>query len=91
MIALVIVTISLWDHWITNDQKDKRMTLKTNDPKPAIQSKTMIANTGAVGITWLLSELFGVVVPAEVAVTILGVVNVVIRLITDKPIEGLWK
>lgn len=67
------------------------MTLSARDPKLIINSKTMGVNTVAVSLAWILSEAFGVVLPAEVAVTVLGAINVLVRLFTDKPIEGLWK
>ena len=58
-----------------------------DDSKTLVESKTVWAALAAPFLSYGLS-LLGLAVPAEVQVAVLGILNIVLRKITDKPIEG---
>ena len=60
-----------------------------NKSKGMIASKTAWVATLAPVLSWGLS-LAGLVVPAEVQIAVLGLVNIVLRAITKQPVDGLF-
>ncbi|MFH1969212.1 MAG: hypothetical protein ABIJ57_10950 [Pseudomonadota bacterium] len=53
--------------------------------KPAYKSKTLTGNSVAIVVIWILWQ-FGVVIPAEVAVSIVAIGNMAVRFITREPL-----
>jgi len=51
--------------------------------KPAYKSKTLAGNSVAIVLIWAAHSM-GVVIPAEVAVSLVAVVNMVLRFVTKE-------
>lgn len=58
------------------------------ETKGLATSKTAWVATAAPVVSYLLG-LAGLVVPAEVQIAVLGLVNIVLRYVTKQPIDGL--
>jgi hypothetical protein len=61
------------------------MELLTMDTKSILTSKTIWANIVAVGATFAAKQ-FGVEIDASTQVAILGVVNLILRVVTKQPV-----
>ena len=58
------------------------------ESKGLVTSKTAWVATAAPVVSWLLG-MAGLVVPAEVQIAVLGIVNIVLRFVTKQPVDGL--